>query len=401
MGNSTRSAKWFVAAVTTVACAAAAYLLYPLLRAEVRTVRVEDRTNELRRAADARHAERGQSESAGEDSTYPPPLVREPLDEATAELFFPGIGTNQSCSYDPHEYTRRAPHYDQWFKFAEHPDGGWRLRTNGLGMRNDAEVAEVAPDRRILLTGDSHIEGVCANVESCAFVLETLLRGSEPQRSVEVLNAGAGAHNLFNYLGTFERFAELDPDLYVVVVYGGNDFSGAMLLDRYFRRRPAFKVRPYLIEQQQLPDALASLLPQEVSQDIYFGNNPDDVQAAIDLSCAFSVELKELCAANGSDLLFVYLPPPTIGQPDFFRADLDRLMQHARMDPAALGVSDRIADAWLSFLTERGIAFLDLRDAFRAAEEVLYWRTDHHLNLAGHRLLGELLHESLEASSLR
>lgn len=389
------STKWFVAAGAFAVFALAAYLVYPFLRSEARTVRVVERTAELRRVSEARHAEGGAREGDAAQVVYPPPLVREALDEETAKLFFPGIDSNESCLYDPHEFTRRAPHFDRWFPFAEHPAGGWQLRTNGLGMRNDAEVSEVSPALRILVTGDSHIEGVCANTESCSFVLQRLLEDSDPDLDVEVLNAGAGAHNLFNYLGTFERFAHLKPNVYVVVVYGGNDFSGAMLLDRYFRRRPAFKVRPYMIEQQQLPDAIASLLPQEVSQDIYFGNNPEDVQAAIDLSCAFSVELRELCARNDTELLFVYLPPPTTGQPDFFRADLERLMPHARMDPRALGVSERIADAWLEFLVEREVAHLDLRAAFRAADEPLYWRTDHHLNVAGQRLVGESIHESL------
>ncbi|MCA8980765.1 MAG: hypothetical protein H6831_12210 [Planctomycetes bacterium] len=393
--------KWLVAALATAAFAVAAYWAYPFLREESPTVRVVDRSAELRQASDARRIGLGYDPVDRTNEGYPPPLVREPLDEATVELFFPSVDSNESCLYDPHEYTRRAPHFDRWFPFNEHPDGGWRLRTNALGMRSDGEVAEVAPDLRVLVTGDSHVEGVCANSESCASVLERLLAEDALDQSVEVLNAGAGAHHLFNYVGTFERFAYLEPDVFVVIVYGGNDFSGAMLLDRYFRRRPAYEIRPNMIEQQSLPESVSSLLPQELSQDIYFANNPEDVEAAVDLGCSVSVELSELCAERGTRLLFVYLPPPTRAQPEVFREDLERLMKFARMESSALGVSDRIADEWLQFLADRGLDHLDLRPAFRAAEEPLFWRTDHHLNVAGHRLVGERIHAHLRGDAPR
>jgi GDSL-like Lipase/Acylhydrolase family len=395
MTRSTLSRKALVLAVSTAAFASAAYLIYPYLERESETVRLVDTTEALQRATQDRFDSAQASDSTAAEGDYPPPLVREELSEETAKLFFPGIGTNESCNYDPHEFTRRAPHFDKWFKFAEHPDGGWHLRTNALGMRNDGEVSETRPDLRVLVTGDSHVEGVCANHESATYVLDELLSASNPGRNVEVLNAGAGAHNPFNYLGTFERFADLQPDLYVVVVYGGNDFSASMLLDRYFRRRPAFKTRPHMFEQQDLPEAAGSLLPQELSQDVYFSNNPDDLPLAVDLTCAFSVELQALCDDQGTDLLFVYLPPPTRAQPEYFQEELDGLMQYARMEPKWLGSSDRVADDWLAFLDGRGLEYIDLRDAFRASDVCLYWRTDHHLNVAGHALLGRAIFDRL------
>jgi len=387
------SRKALVAAVSTAVFATAAYVIYPYLQAEPQTVQLVDTTDELQRVTQERFENAERSNEL--ETNYPRALVRETLSEEQAKLFFPGIGSNPSSEYDPLEFIRRAPHFDKWFKFAEHPDGGWQLRTNALGMRNDGEVSETPPDLRVLVTGDSHVEGVCANQESCTFVLGELLAGANPGRSIEVLNAGAGAHNLFNYLGTFERFAYLKPDIYVVVVYGGNDFSASMLLDRYFRKRPAFKTRPHMFEQQDMRAAAGSLLPQELSQDVYFSNNPDDLPLAVELACAFSVELHALCEAQGTELLFVYLPPPTQAQPQHFQDELDDLMSSARMDPKWLGSSSRIADQWLSFLDDRGFECIDLRESFRESEACLYWRTDHHLNVAGHERLGRAVFDRL------
>jgi hypothetical protein len=43
-----------------------------------------------------------------------------------------------------------------------------------------------------------------------------------------------------------------------------------------------------------------------------------------------------------------------------------------------------------------GIATLDLRPTFAAADQSLYWMQDEHINIAGHALLAELVAEELE-----
>ena len=48
-------------------------------------------------------------------------------------------------------------------------------------------AAEVAPDLRVLVTGDSHVEGVCANSESCASVLERLLAEDAKKAHIRAL----------------------------------------------------------------------------------------------------------------------------------------------------------------------------------------------------------------------
>lgn len=395
------SRKLLVAAASTTVFGFAAYCAYPYLETEVETVRVVDTTDRLQAASLQRSQDQAPVEVVDSNADHPPELLRERLDETSAALFYPGLETGQSSTYDPQEFIRRRAHYDSWFKFGEHPDGGFRMRTNGLGFREDSEVLDPHPDWRVLITGDSHTEGVCANSESFPNVLEHLLGESNPQRTVEVLNAGTGAHNLFNYLGTFERFAFLKPDLYVVTVYGGNDFAGSMMVDRFIRHQPPFKQRPNRFFYGRIPRDLSSFIPQELSQDAYFANNPADFERAVDITCAFSVELERLCAENSTRLLFVYLPPPSVAQPQFFEAELKIVMQNSEFDQTQLGVSDRIADRWLQFLDDRGLAYIDLRPSFKSAESCLYWRSDHHLNLAGQQAVAKILFDQLDGQLAR
>lgn len=384
--------KLLVAAVSTVVFSAAAYFAWPYLAPQADTVEIVDTTKDLLRLAE----ERGAAEldaAVASDALYPPQLVREPLSEATATLFFPALNRKDRCEFNELEYVRRRAGHKRWFAFAEHPAGGVLMQANSMGFRGAEEVAETKPDLRILLTGDSHIDGVCAHEESCVSELERRLAQADRRRSIEVINAGTGAHCLFNYLGTFERFATLQPDVYIVVVYGGNDFVTTTLLDRHFRRSRPFKTKPYSIEIHARTPAIRSLMPQEFVQDIYFANNPEDLQRAIDVSCSISVELDRLCSAQGTDLLFVYLPPPTLGQPQHFQAERELLLSSARIDIELTKSSELIADAWMAFLAEREFEFIDLRESFLRSEERLYWLTDHHLNIAGHRLLAEILFE--------
>jgi hypothetical protein len=53
--------------------------------------------------------------------------------------------------------------------------------------------------------------------------------------------------------------------------------------------------------------------------------------------------------------------------------------------------SDRIADRLLEALARLGVVTVDLRTAFRAATEPLYWHADYHIDTAGHRIVAEAL----------
>lgn len=319
-------------------------------------------------------------------------LVRIPIDEPTAAVFFPGNKYTSYYQYDPIAYSRPAPNPDPpWSAFPEHPAGGFQCVANSLGLREDGETEAEKRDLRVLVGGDSHTYGLCANAESFSNLLEGLLADELPGRDVEVLNSGAGYYNFYNYLGAFERLCYLEPDLFVVVVYGGNDFSGSMILQRYFHAREPPAMLPYRGHAGQLGRGPAE---QEGNQAVYFLNNPGDEPLAVDMATAIVEELQRQCLARGIEFLVGYLPSAFRSQPELYADTLRRTCEILGVGPEALGVGERIADRWLARLAQAGIRTLDLRPAFRAAGEPLFWRSDLHLNIAGHRLVAhELLGE--------
>jgi hypothetical protein len=257
--------------------------------------------------------------------------------------------------------------------------------TNSLGFREDTEVRAVKPDLRVLVTGDSHTDGVCENADSFANVLEALLAKQEPARSVEVLNAGLGGYSFYNYLGVLERYRDLDPDVFVVACYGGNDFLESLKVWHYFRRTYGrgpgtdynAKVRAAQVELGSLVDFESQSLRQAAT----FEEVPEDVESALSAARGVSAEILRQCERDGVKLVCVYIPPATNVQPWLLEPALSRALELLEISPEALAASDRIADLWLAFLQERGVATLDLRPLFRAATEPLYWKSDHHIDV--------------------
>jgi len=340
-----------------------------------------------------RNAEHGELEVAS--TGWPPALVREPLDEALTALFYPQI-KNKELLYDPHVYFRRRGSRENFRKFKEHPGGGWTLRTNSLGMREDEEVRTEKPDVRVLVAGDSHTGGVIATPMSFTNVLEAALAAKRAGETIEALNCGAGGYNFYNYLGTLELYEYLAPDAFLFVVFGGNDFAGCMLMQRFFHRRRPPRLSPY--EQRAIQEQFGEqfgrdgeIVSQELSQLTYFLNNPDDEQVAIALAASITAEIEARCAKAGIRLICAYIPPPLRGQPEVYAERAERLLGAWDLTPEALALSDRLADGWLAFLGQRGIPFLDTRPLFRAATEPLYWKSNSHIDIAANRMIGEAL----------
>jgi len=311
----------------------------------------------------------------------------EEVDEELARKYFAVLKQGRA-EYVPGVLFRALPGRDSKRPFQEHPEGRFRRRTNSVGMHEDQDPRDPAPDLRILVMGDSHVAGVCSNAESFPTHLEAGLTAADPERSVEVLNLAQGSYDALNYLGTFRTWGELEPDALVLVIYGGNDFRGSLGLGRYLLRRGSPQRMPYQLAALQRDRPLGpGLLGQAVGQAAFFLANPDEVDLARDLVAATVLELADQARTRNTQLLVVLLPSPNVGQPEIYLPRVEAAMEQVGADPAGLAVDDRLADGLLEVLRSRGVAHLDLRPTFRSTSEALYWNTDLHLNLAGHELV--------------
>ena len=335
-------------------------------------------------------------DAAGERRSLPGGIPRLRIPPRAAERFFPSIGKAQT--FDPDLLSRHKPDLNLTQKLKEHPRKGWRLVTNSLGLREDGEPAAEKPDLRVLVVGDSHVDGVCDNADSFPNLLEDALAEAHPGRAIEVLNGGTGGWSFYNYLGALEGLADLAPDVFVVTVYGGNDFYAALDLHHYHRREPLpAKSKQAVGTLVRLAREHAGIAAQWYNQVAYFHDHPEEEAAALSMAVVVTEEIARRCDELGAELLVVYLPPYAPGQPARFTPYLELAREHLPMSPAAEAVDERLADGWLAALAERGIRAVDLRPVLRASPEPAYWESDHHINLLGQRLVADALRPHVES----
>ena len=113
------------------------------------------------------------------------------------------------------------PYVIREFEWKEHLTDEIIMKTNNLGLRSDKDTEMKKANNlfRVLITGDSHIDGVVNNNESIAYFLENGLNKLYSIRKHEVLNAGNGYFGPQNYLGVYNKFKIYNPDVFVVIIY--------------------------------------------------------------------------------------------------------------------------------------------------------------------------------------
>ena len=292
---------------------------------------------------------------------------------------------------------------------AEHTPEVFHRVTNSLGLREDAEPIQPRPRLRVLVTGDSHTDGVCTNSESFANVLEAGLREQAKARAgqlnsgfdpdwIEVLNAGRGCYSFCNYYGVLARFLELDlaPDVFVVAIYGGNDFEETLNPHYVVHggQRPPGKAL-YLPQVRGAKRLHAGALAQGLLAEKYFSVQPSQKEVAAASALEWFDRILELARSRDIEVVVAYIPPWLDAAPSLMRSGMEKVMANLELDPAALGASNEIATSVIGQLRARGVDVLDLRPQFSAAGEPAYWKADLHISLIGQRIVAEALEKRL------
>lgn len=360
-------------------------------RADGEGVRLVDSGGDLRELLGDRARESGGGASGLLD-----PLLRPPLDEDLARRFYPALGEGPRNVYDPRAYFVSSPHFEAQRTFREHPRGGWPIRTDARGLRREGELAARRPDLRVLVAGDSHVEGVVPVEETLTARLEALLAERRTGRTVEVLNAARGGYDFYNYLGVLERNLDLAPHVYVVIVYGGNDFAGFLPLHLYFQGRELPSAGEGWSNDLELARRMyGQAISQGYHQVGYFARANGALELALEGSVEVVAATARLAAEHGIRFLCAYLPPIADVERARVEEGLDLVEQILALTPDDIASTERLADGFLAALESRGIETLDLRPTLRAAPGPLYWLVDHHLATRGHEVAARALFEHL------
>jgi lysophospholipase L1-like esterase len=315
----------------------------------------------------------------------PAPARRYELPNEVASVLFPYGATEE---YDRWSYYRHKGNQRIRLPLAERPGASFECVTNSLGMREDTEVATQHPGLRILVTGDSHTDGVCENRESWANRLEAALALDRPGTSVEVLNAANGGFSLYNYLGVLEKFVDLEPDGFIVGVYGGNDFREVLFPLAYFSRTEIEDDTPKELVELERGRQLDARAMNQAFRSILSGRaHPEQraraVRAAIDLT----IEMQTICRDRSIRMLCVYIPSPTeVAWKDHAEV-FDRFRSELSLSDSDLKRESEMAGEYLAGLRAANIETLDARDVLVPGGGPYFWKAEYHLNLRGHEVI--------------
>ncbi len=311
----------------------------------------------------------------------------------------PTTARNNPLRFDPVAGFTFSAGMNRRREWAEHPDGGWYVRTNSFGLRDDDEPSAERPDLRVVLLGDSHTAGYCNNAESYAQLVEARLAAARPGKRVEVLNAAVPGQSFVHHLGALERMLPFEPDLVVLAIYGGNDFGESL----GFQHKAHGTQRGDLAALEAKLEPARDLDPEAVSQFFFsvvqFDADPPQIDVALQAARDVLTEIQVTCLRHGASFAVLYLPPPP--EVDWQRraARYESLFASIGLAHERLSALTRLGDATLAFLRSRGVPVLDLRAAFRKSEELVYWEQDFHLAIAGHAIVARELAAVLDTLS--
>ncbi|MBC8757584.1 SGNH/GDSL hydrolase family protein [Kordia sp. YSTF-M3] len=273
-------------------------------------------------------------------------------------------------------------------------------RTNNLGFREDDDIVEKQQNEyRILVTGDSHTDGVLKhNPQSFVNVWEEKLNASDSISYYNCINGGVGYYTFRNYLGFLKKYKHLKPNMYVINVFTGNDFREAPIFEddrtnvaNVFKNTyTRLKKRFYSAEKKAIP------FTQGIEQTLYFYSFPGEKEKSLNLAKKYMLKIKELCAQENIQLVVTLLPSKIETNPAF----KSKIQSLFNLDTSAIKANEKLTNEFIEWLNTEHIVNINLKAPLEQATEKVFWDEDLHINPKAHRIIGEFLFEKVLLSTL-
>jgi hypothetical protein len=341
----------------------------------------------------------GKTVAAAELPSAPPAFdpelpFRPILDEATTRKHFL-LDQRKELAYDPLAYIVQAPNLSEKWPWPEHPDGGFVRRTNNLGFNEDEPTEAEKHGLRVLVAGDSHTAGLLNPAESFSNVAERALRRSLGREDVEVLNAGVAYTGPTCYLGTLQRNLALQPDVFVAVLFTGNDFIEETYLATDAGRWPTGNTPAQYYERAEpVQKRCSGPFWQGLNEAYRWKWFPDEVERSLEHCFGAYQAMKRLCDEHGIRFLAVILPTKMEVDEDDRETWLGAA-QELELSEREVRLDLEVGRRLLERARAEGIECLDPSEAMIRSDEVLFWKADYHLGVRGSTLVGEQLAAAL------
>jgi len=292
------------------------------------------------------------------------------------------------------------PYAERVYDWPESKTGKVTLKTNNLGFREDRDTVTGKEKGavRVLVAGDSQVDGVVENNASFPHLLEKALNAESQGIRFEFLNGGTGYYGPDHYLLFLQKYLFLKPDIYIVVIYTGNDFLDAA---RVVEAQGTTLQRPpeYFKSLRDCGPA-GGAVDQAMNQAYYFKTFPAMKEATLRHTLEVIRRIEKLCKQQSIELLIVLLPTKADVEWASDAESLDRVSGCLALDEQGLGVNRAMAQTLAAELAKRSIRFFDAYGPLRNAAHELYWKKDYHLNDEGHKLLAQKLQSAVDFSDL-
>lgn len=289
------------------------------------------------------------------------------------------------------------PNFQKEFKWPEHPKGIMIQKTNNMGFKKDTDtkIEKIANTFRVLVTGDSHIDGVVYNSESYPNQLEELVnKNASDSLRYEFINAGAGYYGPQNYFGALKRFKELKPDMFIVTIYTGNDFLDAVRIENENGRLQVPERKDdYYYDLWAVDEKYSGFTGQLMNQVKFFKKFPEFKITTISITQNYLTLIKEYCVENNIQLFIVLLPTKVDVEPKKDEARIKEVQEILKFTIEDIKINQALTQEMIKWLKANNLNYVDLHENWKenSIDEELFWKADYHLNHNGHRRIAEII----------
>ena len=301
------------------------------------------------------------------------------------------IQNNEYYSLDSIAGHHHNKNYHRTIDWSESELGKFEMTTNNLGFREDKPTPKIKPPetKRIIVTGDSHIDGVLSNKDSYPNVLERSLNQNVNGQEYEIINASNGFFSFKNYYGILNKFKYLNPDSYIITVYLGNDF-----IENLFYEGDNLSIFSspnyvyYRLKKKMIKATTGLESSQYSNQAVFFNTFPSKTGQTIAIAEHYLSKIKTTCLEEGIELKIIILPSAL---------EVDKgmksLIKKNNWDKIVMNTNLKIKNRFIQILKKNQLYYYDLSPEFSVAQKNLYWNADSHLNVNGHRLAAKLIQQ--------
>tara|TARA_B110000971_G_C19976622_1_gene485260 strand:+ start:383 stop:1471 length:1089 start_codon:yes stop_codon:yes gene_type:complete len=288
------------------------------------------------------------------------------------------------------------PNAKREFKWDEHPLGKIVQKTNNFGFRENSNtnLKKNIDVVRVLVTGDSHTDGVLYNTESFPNLMEKMFNEKiETRQTFDFINAAAGYYGPQNYFGVLKRFANLKPNMFIVTIYTGNDFLDAIRIEaENGRLNVPERKDDYYYDLWEVDEKHRGFTGQLMNQIKFFKTFPEYKRKSISLCEDYLTHIKNTCYKKGIQLYVVLLPTKLDIEAELDKERIEEVKKILKFSDEDLNINQLLTTQLVNTLKKHNITCFNLNDFWKEKSmEELYWRNDYHINHNGHKRIADYL----------